>query len=270
MARAFDPLKIFYIVILATDDPRDVTPFQGFSTSWRTVSWALELISSLPADVLEPSYSIEDVIALRMGGVRPLAWAPLAIRALKNIAATDLGVFVVLFSGEKECAEIIAAWMKNQKHPALHVSSHEVPGACPPDKLTINALQTHCREVFNKFPEAFSDEQRMLAQEALSKWAEPPAKPSGLTAKGHNITRPNYIVLQRAARSWKDGKAFIGRSEQEYTDAILETARAVLAVREEVGLRCVHFMTGQVRLLLDKRVGDAVMFAFTAGAVRSA
>jgi hypothetical protein len=27
---------------------------------------------------------------------------------------------------------------------------------------------------------------------------------------------------------------------------------------------------GQVRLLLDKRVGDAVMFAFTAGAVRSA
>jgi hypothetical protein len=27
---------------------------------------------------------------------------------------------------------------------------------------------------------------------------------------------------------------------------------------------------GQVRLLLDKRVGDAVTFAFTAGAVRSA
>jgi hypothetical protein len=75
MTLQFDPLKIFYIVALATDDPYDVTPFQGFSTSWRTVSWALEIIASLPADVLEPSYKIDDVIALRMGGVRPLAWS---------------------------------------------------------------------------------------------------------------------------------------------------------------------------------------------------
>lgn len=178
-----------------------------------------------------------------MGGLRPLAWAPLTIRALKDIAATDLGVFVVLFSGEKECAEAIAAWMKEQVRPVLHVSSHEVPGAFRPEELTIEALQRHCQEVFNNSAGAFSDEQRAAAQEALSKWAELPVKPSGLTAKGHNITRPNYMALRRAARSWKDGQPFIGRSEQEYTDAILETTRAVVAVREEVGLRGFHFMT---------------------------
>src|SRR5260221_11458264 len=104
MASQFDPLKIFYIVALATDNPHDVTPFQGFSTSWETVSSALELISALPADVLERTHKIEHVIALRMGGVRPLAWAPLGIKYLKDVAANELGVFIVLFSGGKEGA----------------------------------------------------------------------------------------------------------------------------------------------------------------------
>ncbi len=97
MAFSFDPLKVFYIVVLATDDPHDVTPFQGFSTSWQTVSWALDLINGLPADVLEPTYKIEHVIALRMGGVRPLALAPFGMKYLKGVRASQLGVFVVFF-----------------------------------------------------------------------------------------------------------------------------------------------------------------------------
>src|SRR5258708_33565186 len=117
----FDPLKIYYIVALGTDDPHEVTPFQGFSTSWQAVSWALDMIATLPADVLERTHNIEDVIATRMGGIRPLAWGPLSVNALEKVAADDLGVFIVLFSGEKECAKTIATWAKKQRQPVLHL-----------------------------------------------------------------------------------------------------------------------------------------------------
>jgi CHAT domain-containing protein len=243
MASSFDALKIYYIVTLATDDPHDVTPFQGFSTSWEKVSWALELMVGLPADVLERTITVEQVIALRMGGVRPLAWSPFSIKHLNGLTAPQLGVFVILFSGEKECAEKIAAWAKLQSQPVLHVSSQEVEGACKPEDLTMDRLQAYCIEAFRKSPDVFTEEQRVAAEAALGNWIEPPLTPSGLTEKGHNITRPNYMVLRRAARSVEKGAPFIGRSEREYTDAILESARAVVAVREQVGLYGFHYMT---------------------------
>jgi hypothetical protein len=62
-----DPLKIYYLVVFRTDDPEEVTAFQGFSRSWRHLHWALRLLVTLPSDVLEKSYKIEDVIAQRMG-----------------------------------------------------------------------------------------------------------------------------------------------------------------------------------------------------------
>ena len=243
MASSFDALKIYYIVTLATDDPHDVTPFQGFSTSWKRVCWALELMVGLPADVLERTITIEQVIALRMGGVRPLAWTPLSIKHLDGLTARQLGVFVILFSGEKECAEKIAAWAKIQSKPVLHVSSQEVEGACKPEHLTMDRLQTYCIEAFRKSPDVFTEEECVAAEAALDKWTDPPLTPSGLSEKGHNITRPNYMTLRRAARSVEKGAPFIGNSEKEYTDAIIESARAVVAVREEVGLYGFHYMT---------------------------
>lgn len=243
MAPTFDPLKIYYFVTLATDDPHDVTPFQGFSTSWETVSWALDLLVGLPADALESTIKIEEVIALRMGGVRPLAWAPLGIKYLDGIAATQLGVFIVLFSGEKECAEKIAVWARTQRKPVLHVSNQEIEGACKPDELTTEQLQAYCIEAFRKSPDTFTTEQRAAADAALGNWIYRPLTPSGLTEKAHNVTRPNYMVLRRAARSVAKGAPFVGNSEAEYTDAILESARAVVAVREQVGLYGFHYMT---------------------------
>jgi hypothetical protein len=92
----YDPLKLYYLVILGTDAPTDVTPFQGFSTSWRMVSWALEMLTILPADVLERSYAIDDAISQRMGGLRPLSWVPFNVSALEAVTAEELGVFIVL------------------------------------------------------------------------------------------------------------------------------------------------------------------------------
>src|SRR5262249_48274912 len=51
-----------------------------------------------------------------------------------EIDAQDLGIFTVLFSGEKDCAERIAAWLRTQTHPVMHVSTQDVAQACVPRK----------------------------------------------------------------------------------------------------------------------------------------
>jgi hypothetical protein len=229
----FDPLKICCITVLGTDDPYEVTPFQGFSISLRFLSWAFELIASLPADVLERAQPLEDVIAQRMGGARSIAWGPFNIKALEGVEAAALGAFAILFSGEKDCAERIAKWAKNQKHPVLHISSQEAEGACLVNDFSIEALRTYCLEVLKKSPDLFSEEQRQAAEASLLNWSQPNEKPSGLKFRGHNITKPNYIALRRAFRIIEPGEPYVGRSEQEYTDVILESAKAVAQVRKE-------------------------------------
>jgi hypothetical protein len=145
-SRGYDPLKLYYIVVLGTDAPTEVTPFQGFSVSWRTVGWALQILTTMPADVLERSYPIDDVTAQRMGGLRALSWAPLSVSALETIPAEELGVFVILFSGEASCAERVADWAKKQTRLVLHISRHRVEQACYVDDLTYDVLQTYCGE----------------------------------------------------------------------------------------------------------------------------
>jgi hypothetical protein len=239
----FDALKIYYHPILATDEVRDVTFLQGFSVSWRHVQWALDMIARLPADVLEKISKIDDIVAQRMGGLRSLSWAPLSIGPLESISVTDLAPLVVLFSGEEECAKRIAAWQANQERPVLHVSSIDVEGRADPATITLDTLRVHCGKVLKEFPKLFSDQQRAAAEAALPQWAEAPDSPSGLTIHDHNITRPNYTSLLRSGRSLEPGEPFIGKTEKEYTDLILETAKAVIKVRQDVGLRPFHGLT---------------------------
>ncbi|MBX9590840.1 MAG: CHAT domain-containing protein [Hyphomonadaceae bacterium] len=238
-----DPLKIYYFVVLATDDPYDVTPFQGFSTSWKTVHWALAHLPSLPCDILERSHHFPQVIAQRMGGYRSLSWAPVSIRSLEQIAADDLGVFVVFFTGEQDCATRVARWSKALQRPTLHVSAIEADGALDFKKFGTDALHVYCIEAMKSSPGAFSAEQKQAGETALANWKDPDPTPSGIKAHGHNIVLPNHMSLERACRTLDPGKPFIGRTEDEYTKLILESAAAVLRVREDVGLYPVHFMT---------------------------
>jgi hypothetical protein len=68
------------------------------------------MIAALPADVLELSSRIDDIVAQRMGGLRSLAWNPLSIGALEGVSADEIGTFLVMFSGEDDTAKRVAAW----------------------------------------------------------------------------------------------------------------------------------------------------------------
>ena len=239
----FDPLRIHCIPVLASDDPSDVTPFQGFSRSFGALSWAFELIASLPADVLERTNPIDEIIAQRMGGIRSIAWAPINIKALEDLEATELGAFVILFTGEKDCAERVATWARKQSHPILHVSPHGAEGACAIAEFSTEMVRAYCIEALKKTPDMFSAEEREAAETALPKWAAATKKTSGLKFHGHNITKPNYMSLYRSSRTIEPGEPFVGLSEKEYTKVILQSANAIAKVREEIGLRSYHALT---------------------------
>ena len=239
----FDPLKLYYNTILETDDVRSVTALQGFSVSWRTVEWALNMIARLPADVLEKSSNINDIIAQRMGGQRSLSWAPLSVSSLESISACELAPFLILFSGEEGCAKRVAGWQSKQKRLVLHISPFNVGGRVDPATFKIEILREHCDLVLRKFPELFNSQQLAAANTALPLWSDLPDKPSGLVGHGHNITRPNYMSLLRSGRSIEAGEPFIGKTEKEYTELIIDTAEAVLKVREEAGIRPLHSLT---------------------------
>jgi hypothetical protein len=237
-----DPLKILYLVVLETDDLEDVTPFQLFSMSWRSQHWALELLSTLPCDILEPSHKMPDRIAHRMGGMRALMWHPINMTALQQISVEDMGVFVVILTGEEACAKVAKNWIEAQSHPIMHVSTEKTYAACQIEEFSIEKLHDYCRTAFVAWPEAFRPEQLKVGGAALENWREVEPIASGLRAHGHNITHPNYMSLRRAGRTIEPGDRFISDKEGEYTRVILESAEAVLHIREEIGIRPVHFM----------------------------
>jgi hypothetical protein len=238
-----DPLKIYYVVLLATDDVEEVTPFQLYSTSWRPQNWTLSALIDLPSDILERSHKLHDVIAHRMGGMRALSWTPANINAFEQLTTEEMGVFVVCFTGEEACANRVSAWIKIQPHPVLHISTLQAEDSCHASAFSIEVLQEYCRRAFAARPQAFSEEQWKAGEKALNNWTESDDIPTGLTGRGHNITSPNYMSLRRSGRSVSPGEPFISQKEEEYTKIILESAEAVLAVRAEIGVRPPHFMS---------------------------
>jgi hypothetical protein len=210
MARTRDALRIYYILLLESDSQEDVTAFQLFGRSWQYQRWMLNRLPTLPRDVLEPSYNIDDVMIQRIGGMRQLGWLPLSIKTLEEVTIEELGVFVVCLTGEDGSAKRVKAWANSQKYLPLHVTTTIEPGALPLDEFSFGRLHEHCQDIFGKHPEAFSDDQRKAAKAALASWQEPAKTPSDLKRDGHNIFQPNYMSLDRAAELlpiFGDGRA---------------------------------------------------------------
>jgi hypothetical protein len=183
------------------------------------------------------------MIAQRMGGVRQLFWHPINIGALERLSATQIGLFVVCFSGTRSVASRLATWLGPQPYPVLHVSSEAVDTVCQAWEFGPERLRAHCLDVFERTKANLTQAQVQAVAQGLANWTEAEPVPSGLRALGHKILTPNQMSLARAARSFDEGTPFIGHSEDEYTEVILDSASAIHVIREEIGVRPLHRMT---------------------------
>lgn len=234
-----DPLKLFYLFILPGDYERRLTPFQGFSQSWTGLAWALRQVSTLPADIIEPSQPANEILAQRISGTRQLTAAPLNMGALAELSIRDLGFFCVLFASDAATAEKIDEWNAKQPWRALQLR----PGPHRPSFQNLEwfeLINQHCLEIFETIAEELPEAHRIAALEALNAWARPEHEATNHPSLGHNIFLPNQMVLSRAFRNVRDEEGWIGESESEYAEKAIESARAVLEVRETIEWRPLH------------------------------
>lgn len=238
-----DPLRINYLVVLGDDNVEDTSPLQGFGESWSEIIWALDLLASLPADVLEPSHPLEGVIAQRMGGMRQLLWSPLSISPLERLTHADLGPFVVVFSGESTITRRVARWAKKFGKPVLHVSPEGGEDSIAVGEFAPKVLQAYCETVMDVRGGEISPPRRDAVTAALPAWREPAPESIAMKAWAHNITHPNHMVLARAQRHPSEPEAFMGSSEAEYTRVIAECVREIEALRDRIGVRDFHRMS---------------------------
>ena len=238
-----DPLRINYLVALGDDNVEDASPLQGFGESWSEIIWALDLLASLPADVLEPSHPLEGVIAQRMGGMRQLLWSPLSISPLERLTHADLGPFVVVFSGESTITLRVARWAKKFGKPVLHVSPEGGEDSIAVGEFAPKVLQAYCETVMDVRGGEISPPRRDAVTAALPAWREPAPESIAMKAWAHNITHPNHMVLARAQRHPSEPEAFMGSSEAEYTCVIAECVREIEALRDRIGVRDFHRMS---------------------------
>lgn len=238
-----DPLVIYYFFVTDDEEPEDTSVFQGFGHSLFSLSWAMRLVAPMPADVLEQAHPIDGVIAQRIGGLRPNRWAPLTISAVESQGPLDLGLFVVLLSGQQDVAERVAAWIARTGGDVLHVSSVGIDGVLKPDEFDEGSLLTHCLSRLRSAEDVLDAERFRTAAWAFEQRFERRPVEVDLPPMGHNALVGNRMALERAGRRLGPDMSFVGRTESDYTAVIIESCEAVMSARSEVGPRDFHALS---------------------------
>lgn len=234
MTKFIDP-TLFYCLAIADDDPTKTSLFQGFSHGLIALSWAMWELIHLPADLLEPALPHQAVLARRMVGWGGWRWFPLTLRALEEIEIGVEAPFWVVFSGTKSVADAVVKWASCQIVPPLHVTPDTWEGAITAADLNVNVIRAHAETTLRRVLEIDPSLDAGSIPEALAGWQDRPRTEASFPRREHNCTLPNHMTLEAAGIVFGEGEPFIGQSEEDYVDAIRETARAVLDLRQSVG-----------------------------------
>ena len=223
-------------MIVQADDRLDETsPFQGFGASWPDSLWALRLLASVPASILERSMPLDRLIALRMGGVQRLAWFPLSIGALEASDVDDFGFVTVVCTGHRSVERRIREWCARQRRLVLHVSHSKIGSDEDAAAWLDVELRRHCQSVLEKHGDKLSAPRRQAALQGIERWLSRKPIPGVEAPGGHNITLPNEMVLLRAERTLTPQPRFIALSEAAYDAHAIASARSVIDVMEANG-----------------------------------
>lgn len=234
MTDIIDP-TLFYCLVIADDDPTKTSPFQGFSHGLIALNWAMHRLPQLPVDLLEPALPHQAVLARRIGGVGGWRWCPLALRALKEIEISTEAPFWVVFSGTKTVAAAVSKWASHQIVPPLHVTPDTWEGAEKAEDLNADVVRAHAQTTLRRVIEIDSTLDAGSIPEALNKWQPRPKVQANFPKRAHNCTLPNHMTLESAGIEFGETAPLISQTERDYIDAIRETSRAVLDLRESAG-----------------------------------
>ncbi|NLR97089.1 CHAT domain-containing protein [Rhizobium sp. P38BS-XIX] len=240
-----DPLRIYYFLILGDyESPADISPFQGFGQSWVHLHWAMRGLPMMPADIEERTRNPADIAVQRIAGGRQLVWYPLDISALETLSEDQLPICCVVFSGagDEQVAERIEAWRAKTGFSAFHISQYKGLGIFAED-FRLELLRDYCLRKLRGAARNLSREQTQIVARADVSWEWPQTILEDYEVKGHNVTIPNHMAMARVGYTLKPSVPFASAVEKDYTDAILESASAILKFRRAVGFHDVFALS---------------------------
>lgn len=206
----------------------------------------MNLIPSLPADILDPTMTLDDRLARRRAGDNNWMWAPTNLSAL--LARGKPGPYspyMVVLSADKETARKVSNWRKGLRIKPIHVSFYKGGGAVHPENLTQEVLGNHLIALARK---ASSVDKKLDIDEHLSllaAWQTQKIRPCSLNLHSHNVTKPNEMVLIGAGEELPhDERGHIQNfPHKQYVQGISESAEAVMRLWERTRNRPAYFVT---------------------------
>lgn len=227
--------KIRYIIVLADETLEVASLFQGISPSMMDMEWALKLVATLPTDVLEFGLSLEARTGRRLTA-HGWSWTPLTLSNFVKLTIPMEDPFWVVMTGSDKTFAGVAEWERRQKFPVLKVSTIGKKSLRPK-----NTRWTHVREHLARVAQVLRVlDQRFPIEDmskTLSAWRAPEAPVLDLVAKPHNSTIANLVTLQSLGYRFKAEAPLASPpgDERPHVNAMEETARAVIAVQDDVG-----------------------------------
>lgn len=234
MKHLIDP-HIYYCLAIPEDDPLKTSPFQGFSAGVIHLRRVFEQVIHLPADVLEPALPPMTVLARRIGGIGGWRCFPLNLKALDEVQLSPEAPFWLVFTADEQIAESVTVWCARQPVGPLHVSLIGSENAMSIEELCRESLHAHIAATLERACGVDMSLDSEDIAEALEQWRELPHSIAPFPRLGHNCTLPNHMTLEAAGITFDEAKPLIGRTDQEYFDAILQSAAGVIDLRRSVG-----------------------------------
>jgi len=237
-------IDIAYVFAIPSWDPRDVTPFQGFAPGLLDVAPLLGMLPRFPADLAELAMDEPDRLARRRAGSGSWQWSPVNVEMLiRRRKPTAEQPLMVVFSAEPKVARMVSVWRRGLRIRPLHVSFVEGGGAIGPSEFSIERLRQHCRNALRKAGEVKRHLDVSNALALTDAWRPLGMRPSRLRLHSHNVVLPNQMVLESAGEVRASGTGCLKASpEQDYVDAITESAAAVLALHPQTEDRPIYLV----------------------------
>ncbi|MEQ7874270.1 hypothetical protein ABDK56_09745 [Sphingomonas sp. ASV193] len=238
--------EIVYVLALPDWKPNEVTPFQGFAPRLPYFIPFLDRLPAYPADILEPTMDPDDRLARRRSGEGSWLWSPVNLSLLLTRRKPLPHVpYMVVMTSDPGSAKAVSRWRSRLRIRPVHLSLHRAPGAI--DLFTFTREQLRHR-LTAAMRHAQAADRRLdfgVHQWALANWQTEEVRPSSIFYHGHNVTKPNELVLVgagEAALTGEEGHLNVS-SPEEYVRGITESAEAVMALWPKTGDRAAHQIT---------------------------
>lgn len=222
---ASEPVSPRIAYLLALPDERSGrSVFQGFDPALLNLSWAFETMVELPATIFEGAAPLPPLIAMRACGMA--AWRHRVIPAswVKFVPMATSAPFTVVFTADPAAAQAISRHFHGRADTPLHISTEDVPGAIAPENADVAALKKHFIAFIDANPKFDLKSERIV----IARWKRRPKRRSAFAFKGNYTLLPNQMALRSAGiEPRKEIPDWSSNEPQDYTDAIMESARAV-------------------------------------------